>query len=59
MPRYTDNFKKRIDLPPNLYLHMGVASSNASTASSTMLSTLGDSPTDYFGLGKPAVTGEG
>ena len=57
--RYADNFKKRMDLPPNLYPHTGVASSNASTASSTMVSTLGDSPTDYFGLGKPAVAGEG
>ena len=36
----------------------GVASSNASIASSTTASTLGDSPTDYFGLGNPAVAGE-
>ena len=58
-PRYAVNFKKRMDLPPNLYPHTGVASSNASIASSTTVSTLGDSPTDYFGLGKPVVAGEG
>ena len=57
-PRYADNFKKRMDLPPNLHPHTGVASSNASIASSTTVSTLGDSPTDYFGLGKPGVAGE-
>ena len=57
-PRYADGFKKRMDLPPNFHPHTGVASSNASIASSTTVSTLGDSPTDYFGLGKPAVAGE-
>jgi hypothetical protein len=57
-PRYTDSYKKRMDLPPNFHPHPGVASSNASISSSTTLSTLGDSPTDYFGVGKPAVAGE-
>jgi len=49
-PRYADSFKKRMDLPPNLQPHTGVASSNASIASSTTVSTLGDRPTDYFAL---------
>jgi len=31
---------------------MGV---NTSITSSTIISTVGDNPTDYFGLGKPAV----
>ena len=57
-PRYADGFKKHMDLPPNFHPHTGIASSNASIASSTTVSTLGDSPTDYFGLGKPAVAGE-
>jgi hypothetical protein len=57
-PRYADSFKKRMGLPPNFHPHTGVASSNASIASSTTVSTLGDSSTDYFGLGKPAVVGE-
>jgi hypothetical protein len=57
-PRYADSFRKRMDLPPNLHPHTGVTSSNASIASSTTVSTLGDSPTDYFGLGKPAIAGE-
>jgi len=57
-PRYTDSYKKRMDLPPNFHPHPGVASSNASISSSTTLSTLGESPTDYFGVGKPAVAGE-
>jgi len=57
-PRYADNFKKRMDLPPNLHPHTGVASSNASIASFITVSTLGDNPTDYFGLGKPVVAGE-
>ncbi len=57
-PRYADSFKKRMDLPPNFHPHTGVASSNASIASSTTASTLGDSQTDYFGLGKPGVAGE-
>ena len=57
-PRYADRPKKRMDLPPNLHSHTGVASSNASIVSSTTVSTLGDSPTDYFGLEKPAVAGE-
>jgi len=58
-PRYADNFKKRMGLPPNFHPHLGVASSNTSIASSTTVSTVGDSPTtDYFGLGKPAVAGE-
>ena len=39
----------------NFHPHTGVTSSNASVASSTTVSTLGESPTDYFGLGKPAV----
>jgi hypothetical protein len=47
-----------MDLPPNFHPHTGVASSNASSASSTTVSTLGDSQTDYFGLGKSGVTGE-
>ncbi|KAI0249408.1 hypothetical protein BJV78DRAFT_1228260 [Lactifluus subvellereus] len=54
-PRYADSFKKRMDLPPTFHPHTGVASSNASTASSTTVSTLGD---DFFGIGKPAVAGE-
>ena len=57
-PRYADSYKKRMDLPPNFHPYPGVASSNASISSSTTLSTLGDSPTDYFGVGKPAVAGE-
>jgi len=57
-PRYADDFKKRMDNSPNLHPHTGVASSNASIASFTTVSTLGVSPTDYFGLGKPAVAGE-
>jgi hypothetical protein len=52
------SFKKRTDLPPNFNFHTGVASQNASITSSSTVSTLGDSPTDYFGLGKPAVAGE-
>jgi hypothetical protein len=47
-----------MDLPPNFHPHTGVASSNASIASSTTISTLRDSQTDYFGLGKPGVAGE-
>jgi hypothetical protein len=58
VPRYADSFKKRMDLPPNFHPHTGVASSNASIASSTTVSTLGDSPTEYFGLGKPSAAGE-
>lgn len=58
MPRYTDGYKKRMDLPPNFHPHPGVASSNTSISSSTTLSTLGDGPNDYFGVGKPAVAGE-
>ncbi|KAH9987661.1 hypothetical protein BJV74DRAFT_978753 [Russula compacta] len=57
-PRFADSFKKRMDLPPTFHPHTGIASSNASIASSTTISTLGDSPTDYFGLGKPAIAGE-
>ncbi|KAH9059688.1 hypothetical protein EDB87DRAFT_1675041 [Lactarius vividus] len=57
-PRYADSFKKRMDLPPNFHPHTGVASSNASIASSATASSVGDSPTDYFGLGKPALAGE-
>jgi hypothetical protein len=48
MPRYADSFKKHMDLPPNFHPHTGVASSNASIASSTTISTLGDSQTDYL-----------
>jgi hypothetical protein len=55
---YTDSFKERMDLPPNFHPHTGVASLNASNASSTTVSTLGGSQTDYFGLGKPGVAGE-
>jgi hypothetical protein len=40
------------------YPHMGVASSNTSIASCTTVSTIGDSATDLFGLGKPAVAVE-
>jgi len=47
-----------MDLPPNFHPHTGVASSNASIASPTTVSTLGDSPTDYFGLGKPIIARE-
>jgi hypothetical protein len=54
-PRYADSFKKRMGLPPNFNPHTGVASSNVSIASSTTASTLGDSPTDYFGIGKPTA----
>ena len=57
-PHYADSFKKHIDLPPNFHSHTGVASSNALIASSMTISTLGDSQTDYFGLGKPSVAGE-
>ena len=58
MPRYADSFKKRMDLPPNFHPHTGVASSNALITSSMMVSTLGDSQTDYFGLGNPSVMGD-
>src|SRR5712691_6918600 len=51
-------FQVAMGLPPNFHPHTGVASSNESIASSTKVSTLRDGPTDYFGLGKPAVTGE-
>ncbi len=47
---------QRVDSHPKC-IHTGVASSNASTASPTTVSTLGDGRTDY-GLGKPAVAGE-
>ncbi|KAN0129056.1 hypothetical protein V8E53_013206 [Lactarius tabidus] len=57
-PRYADSFKKRMDLPPNFHPHAGVASSNASIASSATTSSVGDSQADYFGLGKPAIAGE-
>jgi len=57
-PRYADRPKKRMDLHPNLHPHTGVTSSNASIASSTTVSTLRDSPTDYFGLEKPAPRGK-
>jgi len=57
-PRYADSFKKRMDLLPNFHPHIGLASPNASITSSMTASTLGDSPTDYFGLGKPVVAGE-
>lgn len=49
-PHYTDSFKKRMDLRPNFHLHTGVTSSKALTASSTTVSTLGDIPTNYFGV---------
>ena len=58
MPRYADSYKKRMDIAPNFHPHTGVASSNASISSSIAVPTLGDSPTDYFGLGKLAVVGE-
>ncbi|KAF8258940.1 hypothetical protein EI94DRAFT_1066976 [Lactarius quietus] len=57
-PRYTDSFKKRMDLPPNFHPQPGVASSNASIASSATTSSAGDSQADYFGLGKPSLAGE-
>jgi hypothetical protein len=57
-PRYADSFKKRLDLPHNFHPHTGIASSNTSISSSTTVSTVGDSATDLFGLGKPAVAGE-
>ena len=57
-PRYADSFKKRMSLPPNFHPHIGVASSNASIASTTTVSSLGDNPNDYFGVGKPPVAGE-
>ena len=47
-PRFSDSYKKHMDLPPNFRVHIAVVSSNASI--------LEDSPTDYFGFGKPAVT---
>jgi len=47
-----------MDLSPNFHPHTGVASANASIASSTTVPTLGDGPTDYLGLGKPVVAGE-
>jgi len=47
-----------MDLPPNFPLHTGVASSNVLIASLTTVSTLHNSQTDYFDLGKPSVTGE-
>ena len=48
-----------MDLPPNFHPHIGVASSNVSIASSATTSSIGgDSITDYFGLGKPALAGE-
>ena len=48
-----------MDLPPNFHPHIGVASSNVSIASSATTSSIGgDSLTDYFGLGKPALAGE-
>jgi len=56
--RIRRQFQERMDLSLNLHPHTGVASSIASLASSTTVSTLGDSPTVYFGLGKPAVAGE-
>ena len=57
-PRYADSFKKRMDLPPDFHPHTGVASSNASIVSSATKSSVGDSPTNYFGFGKPALAGE-
>ncbi|KAI0271985.1 hypothetical protein BGY98DRAFT_1108804 [Russula aff. rugulosa BPL654] len=48
-PRYADSYKKRMDLPSNFHPHPGIASSSASISSSTTISTLGDSPTEYFG----------
>ncbi|KAH9979484.1 hypothetical protein BGW80DRAFT_1435011 [Lactifluus volemus] len=48
--------RKRMDLPPNFHPHTGITSSTASSiSSSTTVSTLGDSPNDFFGLGKPAL----
>ena len=44
LPRCADSFVKRMDPPPNFHPHM--------------VSTLGDSPTDYLGLGKPETAGE-
>ena len=57
-PRYyADSFKKRMVLPPNFHPHTGVTSSNASIASSTTVSTLGGSPTDYLRFGKTSCRG--
>ena len=58
VPCYADNYKKRMDIPPNFHPHTGIASWNASISSSATISTLEDSPTDYFGLGKLAIAGE-
>jgi hypothetical protein len=58
MPCNADGFKKCIGLPPNFHPHIGVASSNASVASSMTVSTLDDSQTDCFGWGKSGVAGE-
>jgi hypothetical protein len=49
-------------IPPVFHSHVVVAYSNASTSisSSITICTLGDSPSDYFGLGiigKPANRG--
>jgi hypothetical protein len=41
MPHNADIFKKHVNLPPNFHPHIGIASSNASIASPTMVSTLG------------------
>jgi hypothetical protein len=57
-PRYADSFKKRMDLPPNFYRHMGVVSSTASISSSTIISILGGNTADIFGLGKFPIAGE-
>jgi hypothetical protein len=57
-PGYADGFKKRMDLPPIFHPHAAGASSYASIAPSTTVSTLRDSLADYFGLSKPAVAGE-
>ena len=57
-PTLPGQFKKRMDLLPNFQPHTGVASSNASIVSSATESSVGDSPTDYFGLSELALAGK-
>ncbi|KAI0034802.1 hypothetical protein K488DRAFT_77022 [Vararia minispora EC-137] len=48
-PRYSDAYRKRMDLPANFHPQTATAGSSASTTSSGSSSLLDD---DYFGLGK-------
>ena len=57
-PHYADSFKKCMDLSSNFHSLTGVASYNASIASSATVSSVEDNQTDYLGLGKPALAGE-